>query len=171
MALARNMSTVIDRFLRDAKLRSYVDKRLVSGVKKYYEFIEDNQTYSSKGFKSQILNKMTTVKSQQRIVQIINSYESLSESKEKMQFVSYVMLIAIITQLKVEELDIMQSKSDLNEMGISTAFIAKLGNGSDMIDDMASDFNAYVKEVSKSDLRYLEVGLKRLLASEVDSVI
>ena len=73
--------------------------------------------------------------------------------------------------LKLFEIKVYLSDSYAKVYGLTDAFLLKLQDGVSLIDDLDSNFDAYIKTVDKGDLRYIEMGLKRLLATQIDAIV
>lgn len=166
-----DLENSIHKVLRSSQLRGCVNHRLTSGTVKYLDSITILKE-SNYRFSKQQLNLVINSQYQTKLKKIIKEFEDLDGwSKEEMEFLGYTLITCIITFLKVVELQCVLATQNARYFGISDVMLNKLCEGVDLIDDLATDMKSFKIKASKGDIRYLEMGLKRLLASAVDDVI
>lgn len=169
--LKQTLKTSASRLVRGSVLKGYVDKRLVNGLKVYLDAILCITTEPAQ-FPKPNLNKAISPVYQTKVERIISNYSKATGTEAQMKFMGMVVMTTIITELKLYEIATNFAPMGLEKFGISSMFLAKLQDGIDLIDAVDADFDAFLKkDVSKADLRYIEVGLKRLLDTEVDSIV
>lgn len=169
--LKTSFVNTVSRLLRGSTLKSYVDKRLVNGLKIYFDAVYQSAG-DVKDLPKERLNKAISPMYQAKVEEIITTYtKSTNLSDDQMKFLGMVVMTCILTELKIYEIATVHSTHPIDKFGITAQFLIKLEEGVDLIDDVSSNFDAYAKEVGKSDIRYIEVGLKRLLDTEVDSIV
>lgn len=168
--LKTSFTTSVSRLLRGSLLKSYVDKRLVNGLKIYFDAVVDIELEPVK-YSLDRLNRAISPVYQGKVENIISEYTKMSGTETQMKFMGLVVMISIMTELKIYEIATRHAARGLDKYGISTQFLGKLVDGVDLIDSVSADPKLYLVEASKADIRYLEVGLKRLLGTEVDSIV
>lgn len=173
MAIRRDLVVSINNFLKGPNLRSYMDKRLISGLKQYFTDIA-NQSTNVKVINTgkSSIDKFISAVGQSTINSILSKYSKCTGSDTQMKFISGVVAVVVLSHLKVHELSIYLNYNRKEDIGLSDTFIMKLQSSVDLANDLEANFDDYLsKEPSKGDLRYIDVGLKRLLATEVDSIV
>ena len=168
-----SLEVTISMFLKSSNIRSYLDRRLLGGLKDYYVSIlkeKDNMGYIKTGNGS--VDKFISNTGQGKVENILKKYSKCSGSDDSMKFITSVVVTALLAHLKVHEISIYLSGSSRENIGLSDTFVMKLQSSVDLVDDLDSDFDSYLNIIpSKGDLRYLDIGLKRLLATEVDKIV
>lgn len=171
MSIKRGLVTSINQFLKSPNLRTYVDKRVVNGMKIYVEDVVSSSEIETYKFSLASLNQAASIPGQTKVENILKKYKDCSGTEMQMKFISNVVLTVVIGHLKLHELSVIANSSGLELIGMTDVFIRKLQDVVQLTNDVESDFDSYMKEASKGDIRYIEVGLKRLLATEVDSIV
>lgn len=172
MAIKNSLQVAINDFLKGSNLRSYMDKRVIGGAKRYFETVaKGSSEVVSFDLGRESLNKSINSMGQTKVESVLKKYKSCQGTEGQMRFISSVVMTVVISHLKIHELACFLGKSSRDDLGLTDTFLIKLQSSVDMIDDVEGNFDAYLKEVSKGDIRYIEVGLKRLLATEVDTIV
>jgi hypothetical protein len=170
MPLKTSLVTDINRLVKGTALKDYIDKRIVAGLRSYFETISKLYV-PDYTFSKNALNKACGRVYQQKLENIIKTYENTTATKEQKQYLAYCVVVCILTMLKLFEIKVYLSDSNAKVYGLTDAFLLKLQDGVSLIDDLDGNFDAYIKTVDKGDLRYIEMGLKRLLATQIDAIV
>lgn len=165
------LSTNIELLLKEPMMKSYIDKRIVSGIRVYYDKLSA-RNHKDVSFSKPMLNRALTPVYCNKLVNVIKQYKRLSgQSDDVMAFYSYCVATAITTMLKIVELGDYISGNESGDMFIGPELMNKMVGGVSLIEDLDSNFSAYAIAPKKADLRYLEMGLKRLMLSQMDAVV